>query len=208
MFDSIYTPGAYHVPADDPDAPLYRVHRSSRMDTSGVLRGFHSQSGHFLDPKLGADGNLTAYLDWLRAHHGSAVLWFAASLRYFSRHQVPGVVFLIRRPVATWLSFTAPHRHVAQFDRWGGRENDAALRVWCRWWNSLGTEWSALTDAGLAPVLLRYETALADAPPDLAPMFAPGSGWVARARDENEAPDHAREVIRNLTGAVGERVYR
>jgi len=207
-FDRILTPGAWRIHSDS--SPLSEQGTSEVFDINGVLAGFYRQTGYHLDVGASLDTNVLAYLQWLREHDGAAVFWQLAGHRFFSRHHVPDVVFLIRRPLDTWQSVTEPWRHVALFDAFGGREHLSALAIFCGWWLGMASEYLRLRDAGLDPVLLRYDRAPRDAeslPDELAAQFAEGSTWRPRMRDPNTVPPAVRDYIERHTGDLQARIW-
>jgi len=207
-FDRIMDPGAWHIHNDS--KPLAEQGTSEVFDIDGVLAGFHRQTGYHLDAGASLDSNMLSYLQWLREHDGAAVFWQLAGHGFFSRHKVPDVVFMIRRPLDTWLSLTEPYRHVALFDAFGGREHLSALAVFCGWWLGMVREYLRLLDAGLDPVLLRYDRAPQNAealPEKLAEQFSEESTWRPRLRNPDEAPTAARDYIERHTGELQARIW-
>ena len=207
-FDRILTPGAWHIVNEG--KPLDEQGRSAVFNLDGVLAGFHRQAGYHLDSGASLDANMLAYLQWLREHDGAAVFWQLPGHGFFSRHQVPDVVFLIRRPLDTWLSLTESYRHVALFDDFGGREHLSALAIFCGWWLGMAREYLRLLDTGLSPVLVRYDRAPEDAealPAKLAEQFGEESTWRPRLRNPDEAPTAARDYIERHTGELQARIW-
>jgi len=210
-FDRILEPGAYHLEAyDHHTRQLACQWKSKFFNEAGVAAGFHKQSGYRLDHAHSMDDNMLGYLAWLRAYGGAAVFWQLAGFGFFSLHRIPDVVFLIRRPLDTWLSLTEPWRHRSLFDEFGGRETPKSLNVFCRWWNGLALEYLWLASANLRPVLVRYDRAPEDAealPDVLAAQFAEGSTWRPRLRDPDDAPTTARDYIESNTAAMQARIW-
>jgi len=210
-FDRVLETGAVHLTQSAAlstvieDAP-----RSVDFDLWGAVRSWRTQTGYTIDPTLTVGANLDGYLDWLRARGGAAVFWQLPVFRYCSIRRLRDVVFLVRRPVDAWASFTEPWRHVALFDEFGGRETARSLGVFCRWWCSHVTEYLALLDAGLSPVLLRYDHAGEDAavlPSPLREQFAPGSTWRPRVRAPGDVPDRVRWAIESRTEHLTSRIW-
>ena len=199
-FDRIMEHGAYHVGAGELDRPLNWLSRSMAFDLHGVVDGVHVQSGYRLDSDDSLEQHLDGYLSWLRGHEGVAVFWQLPSLCYLTIRRVQRVVFLLRRPLDTWQSFTAEHRHAALFDQFGGRETPEALAVFCRWWSAIPGEMVRLQEMDCSPVLIRYDHAEQDAPPELHHLFARGSGWAPRTRSDDDAPPLVRQFIAEQTG--------
>jgi hypothetical protein len=211
-FDRILEPGAFHISTYSHQShPLVEQRRSKLFDLDGVLAGFHEQTGYGLDLSRSMDDNMLGYLHWMRGLNGAAVFWQLACFGFFSLHRIRDVVFLLRRPLDTWLSLTEPWRHRALFDEFGGHDSPAALGVFCTWWSSLALEYLWLQGACLGPVLIRYDRAGEDAkalPEALAAEFSEGSTWRPRYRDEREAPAHVREHIEGSTRQLQAAIWR
>lgn len=71
-------------------------------------------------------------------------------------------VFLVRHPLQSYVSYAKPERHLRDIDALGGLGAPAAIDFWAWSWNTLVAEYASCVDAGLEPVLVRYETVAAD----------------------------------------------
>jgi hypothetical protein len=211
-FDRVLETGALHLsPSTALSGVVADAPHNEDFDLWGAVRSWRTQTGYIIDPCLTVGANLDAYLGWLRAYGGAAVFWQLPAFRYFSSQRMQDVVFLVRRPLDAWASFTEPWRHAALLDEFGGRETSRALGVFCRWWSSHVDEYLALRDADCSPVLLRYDHAYEDGaelPAALREQFAPGSAWRPRVRDPDDIPDRARRFIESRTEHLTTRIWR
>ena len=87
----------------------------------------------------------------------TSVFNYAAELGLFSHFEVENVVFQVRHPVHSYLSFAKPERHKAKIDYYGGIKSIRAMEYYCIRWNALVTEYLRLIELGLPAWLLRYE---------------------------------------------------
>ena len=159
-----------------------------------AIAEFRRRSDFDLDPRRTIADNLLAFLDHLERRGRTALFNTAAAFGFFRAHDVARVVFLVRHPLDAYASWTKPERHQEVVQSLGGVDADAAMALFARLWTATAVEYLALRDRGLAPVLIRFESARADVEagaPELVPVF---DGWdsTRRSRDGLSARVHDR----------------
>ena len=87
----------------------------------------------------------------------TAVFNYAAELHLFSQYKVENVVFQVRHPLHSYLSFTKPERHKGKVDFYGGVASIEAINYYCKRWNALVEEYCRLMELGICTWILRYE---------------------------------------------------
>jgi ABC-type polysaccharide/polyol phosphate transport system ATPase subunit len=116
-----------------------------------------------LDPTKSLERNMAAYLGFLQEVGASCVLRGTSVEGLLSRWGVRGAVFMIRRPAEGFFSYNQPQRHGDMVDALGGLESPEATAFYAASWNAVAGEYFACLAAGLAPKLIRYESAREDA---------------------------------------------
>jgi hypothetical protein len=121
-------------------------------------------NGFVMDGTRSIEANVLDFLRRLESRPGHTALFSnLPSFRFFSRHRIRNVVFLVRDPVQAYASFAKPVRHQDLVDEWGGAYTKPSMRRYVEFWRTFVDEYFALRDAGLEPGLLRYEMLLDDA---------------------------------------------
>ncbi len=115
-----------------------------------------------VDPSATVGDNLAGLCAWVVQRRRSVVLVHSAILGLFSRYRIPKVTFLVRHPVDGYLSF-ALRQHPVEIRALGGIESPRAIALWTDRWNAVAEEYRRCRELGLAPVLIRFEQAAADA---------------------------------------------
>ena len=87
----------------------------------------------------------------------TAVFNYAAELHLFSQYKVENVIFQVRHPLHSYISFAKPERHKGKIDFYGGITSIEAMNYYCKRWNALIEEYCRLLDLGLCTWVLRFE---------------------------------------------------
>ena len=133
---------------------------------------FGTDQGRFVDRSLGFEWKAGPWLEsgfvdfmrWVDTQQSYALVSGTfAELGLFSRHRVPGVIFIVRDPVQTLLSWAKPYRHGDVVDYLGGPNSPACLEFIASRWNRHAAEALRLRHLGILGGLIRFETAPADA---------------------------------------------
>jgi hypothetical protein len=163
---------------------------------------------HFsLDPTKTLAVNLLNYFAFLGSN-GSACVLRATSLEgLLNDNGVRDVVFLIRDPVQSYLSFAKPERHKNIIDKLGGVEGADAIAFWCWSWNSLAGEYLKAKSNNLDPVLVRYELVEADTAQLESPFLKKVFGTFSPKRNEVLLPERCERRIRELVSENYASIY-
>src|SRR4051794_31767262 len=97
-----------------PDTVFRPDYRELRIGTVNVKQGvLEERTGGYLPPQRASlEAFLTQYLEFLRASpRRTAVFNTCAELGLFSKYHVEGVVFLVRHPLHSYVSWAKPERH-------------------------------------------------------------------------------------------------
>lgn len=128
----------------------------------------------------------------------------SSAMSLFSRNEIRDVVFMIRHPASQYASFGADHRHGENLEALGGFESDLAVDVMMERWRLHVTEYLRCRDAGLDPVMVRYEHAPDDVAA-IAPLARLFEGHEARPR--HELSERVESRIRAQTADLVEELY-
>ncbi len=155
---------------------------------------------------LSLEQNMAAYLNFLQTVGASCVLRASCVEGLLSRWGIRGAVFMIRRPAEAYWSYGQPSRHADMIDTLGGLESPEAAEFFAASWRAVASEYFACLEAGLQPVLIRYERAREDAKrcgdPVLEAMFDQ-----FRPATESLIPVSLRQRLEALAGPDLSRIY-
>ena len=148
------------------------------------------------DPAQTIEENIVALIEEANRGVCAVMLNNAAQMAVFSRNSISDVVFLVRHPVDTYLSFADPKRHGDIVEALGGFDSEEALRARADVWNRRAEEFLRCRELGLSPVLIRHEFAANDAATSsgLKAIFADNV-----AQPPKQAPRHISERLAELT---------
>lgn len=134
----------------------------SKPPTKREMKKFHQLIGQAIgfrmSPHLTIDQNIKNYIDVLQSTHTFTAI-FRPSSCIFSRNKIKDVVFNIRHPMHAYLSLVKPRRHPHYADRFGGKNTLDAMHFAGAMFNCVVKEYLDCKQAGLNPVLIRYEYA-------------------------------------------------
>jgi hypothetical protein len=180
---------------------------AERPSKPEAIAEFRRRADYDLDPRRTIADNLLAFLDHLERAGRTALFNTAAAFGFFRTHRIARVVFLVRHPLDAYASWTKPERHQDVVRSLGGIDADAALSLFARLWAATADEYLALRDRGLAPVLIRFESARSDAEaaaPELASVF---DGWDSARRSRDRLPAGVRGRLLPLVSDPLSRLY-
>jgi hypothetical protein len=168
---------------------------------------FGLDEGTFVDRSLGYDwqagpwleDGFVDYMRWVAEQEDYALVSGTfAELGLFSRHRIPGVIFISRSAVQAALSWAKPYRHGDVVDYLGGLSSPAFLDFFAQRWNAHAREAVRLAELGLLGGVIRFE----QAPTDAEKL---GLGWAfADFVPERSTPTDAfkPEALRHLERAT------
>lgn len=164
-----------YIVGDKPDRVFFTQLGSVTVDQGR----FEDWSGGFV---VTSDCSLTdavsQYCRFLRSHRErTAVFNIAAEQGIFSALGIRDVVFLVRHPLHAYVSWAKPERHGGFLTPWGGVNSLEAVTWYAQRWTSTVNEYLRLSEQGLAPRLIRFEYAPADA------GRTSGLGWLFKGFD-------------------------
>jgi hypothetical protein len=171
----------------------------------GNYRKFRKRSGFKINLDITLERNLLNYLLFLHSKNKRAAV-FSAAYRYkfFSRHQVRNVVFLVRQPMSAYLSYAKPQRHGHVINAMGGLYSEKSIKWFGEIWVALVSEYFRLRAANLAPVLIRFEYAKGDSK-------KPGLYGVFKDYDSTKKNysknKKASKLMNRITGKLYRRLY-
>lgn len=156
------------------------------------------------DPAQTIEENIVALIEEANRGVCAVMLNNAAQMAVFSRNSISDVVFLVRHPVDTYLSFADPKRHGDIVEALGGFDSEEALRARADVWNRRAEEFLRCRELGLSPVLIRHEFAANDAATSsgLKAIFADNV-----AQPPKQAPRHISERLADLTSDTYGQLY-
>jgi hypothetical protein len=142
---------------------------------------------------------LVRYVRFLRAAPDrTAVFNTVAELGLFSRHRVPGVVFLVRHPLHAFASWAKAARHGDVVEYLGGINSCRAIGHFAARSNAVFDEIQQLRLLGILGGVLRYEFIKADLEsfPELAWVF---DNFDSSKRNDGQLSLEAESLMRDLT---------
>lgn len=156
------------------------------------------------DPAQTIEENIVALIEEANRGVCAVMLNNATQMAVFSRNSISDVVFLVRHPVDTYLSFADPKRHGDIVEALGGFDSEEALRARADVWNRRAEEFLRCRELGLSPVLIRHEFAANDAATSsgLKAIFADNV-----AQPPKQAPRHISERLAELTSDTYGQLY-
>jgi len=173
--------------------------------TALAIKEFKRRSGFKLDAAKSIDENMRKYVRFVRSRHLSSLLTFSAYFGFFSRNKINKVCFLIRHPLHTFGSWAKDLRHGDQLRNLGGPADPRSVEFFAKLWNAFAAEYLSLLDASLAPRLIRYEYAPADAKTHgLSGIF---THWDSQRRNYNALSSDLASMLMAATHHNFERLY-
>lgn len=157
------------------------------------------------DNSVSIEQNITDLCRWVVEKQHFVVLTNSSIQRVFSRNCIRQVVFLVRDPVESLMSWAKAERHGSDADLLGGVDSPTVLDYWAERWNQHVEEYYRCLDLGLDPVLVRYEHVRADAAlhPGLAAVFADFASRPPNVRSRELERELVDRVSRNLARVYG-----
>lgn len=161
-----------------------------------------------LDPERTLAANLKEYFAFLRSHQVACVLDAVGIQGLVSLVRPRRVVFLIRDPIQSYLSFAKPERHLRYIKKLGGVDSEDAIGFWGWYWSCLADEYLGAQARRLNPILIRYESVSADLEKTKSPFLREVfSRLRPRSNDESRMSAAARGRLRELVSSRYEQIY-
>jgi len=194
---------------DKPDTVFRQLIGSTKLETEVKPQGsfFERSLGCSIDVSHGPEVALIKYLDFLKNKPNRvAVLNTFPELGLLSKLEVPNVVFLLRHPLHSYVSWSKPERHGDLSEQLGGLNSLANLQYHSNRWNKVTNEYFALKEKHLNPILLRYEYLHDDLPKnsELEDIF---SAFDISKRNFNILSSEGEEYMRKVTKENYVRLY-
>lgn len=140
-----------------PEGNLAPVDSYQDKPNDKVTRCFARRADRHMDPMVSIGANLASYVRGRLGEDCFTHLTFASYYRFFSRHRIPDVVFVVRHAVDQVVSYLHPelgtHGRRAGFDV---RTAEGVSIFADVWWANVA-EYRRLALAGLRPVLVRFD---------------------------------------------------
>ena len=116
-----------------------------------------------LDLSSSIENNLIKYIKLLSKDEGrTAVFSNASKFQFFSKNNIKDVVFLIRHPLHSYISFTSKNRHPEFVESIGGQNSIKSIEAYSEMWNKYAEDIISSLDKKLNPIVIRFEFAEKD----------------------------------------------
>ncbi|MDJ0533870.1 MAG: hypothetical protein QNJ70_15500 [Xenococcaceae cyanobacterium MO_207.B15] len=170
---------------------------------------FFSRTNFNLNYNLSINDNLLLYIQHLNKTKKTALFNMAAVMKFFSLNNIPNVVFLIRHPLNTYISWTKPERHYNLVrDYKGGINSQEAIKLFSSLWIGTVKEYLVLKEKKLNPILIRYEYAKQDVEQqakELNPIF---KKWNQSPSIANNSDFYQEDFLKNLVVKYFYEIYQ
>lgn len=119
--------------------------------------------GFYVDENASLIEILPKYIQYLKeSPNRTAVFNTCAEIGLFSYFGIQNVIFLIRHPFHSYISWSKPERHGDVVNYLGGINSHKAVEFWATRWNNFSNEILKLKSQNILGGLIRFEYALAD----------------------------------------------
>jgi hypothetical protein len=160
-----------------------------------------------LDPARPLADNLVHYFAFLRSNDTACVLRGTSLGGLVAEARLRDVVFLIRDPVQSYMSYAKPQRHGRTFQLLGGVESEDAISFWCWSWNCLADEYLQAKASGADPVLICYERIEEDVARAENPFLDQVFSTFRPRESDVQLPRSSVQRFRDLVGDRYEQIY-
>lgn len=162
---------------------------SDSRKLSGVPRSegqifFESRTRSSYPNETTINNFLSTYVSMIQDSDGAVLFNAVAGANFFSSQNIADVVFHVRHPLHSFLSWGKSRRHGADLERAGGPKAIKPIMQWCQLWSATIEEYLRCKEKGLNPKLIRFEYAQEDSHSlsDLG-LVALYSGWKSERRN-------------------------
>jgi hypothetical protein len=160
-----------------------------------------------LDPARSLGDNLVDYFAFLRTNRTACVLRGTSLEGLIAKAGLRDVVFLVRDPIQSFVSYAKPKRHGRTFRRLGGIESEDAIAFWCWSWNCLADEYLLAKASGADPVLICYERVEEHVARVGSPFLDEIFSTFRPRENDVRLPASCVQRVRELVGDRYERIY-
>jgi len=119
------------------------------MPTLQLIDGFASRTGFIFDRCKTIKENLLSYIELIKTYEKKIVLFNSlAKFGFFSKNKINDVVYLVRHPLCSYLSFTKIHRHFRLVEPLGGIDSKKSIKYYLNMWRSIVSEYLSTKEYG------------------------------------------------------------